>query len=118
MDFSLKLEAWMEKSILTRFYLNWKEIIPVCQMSIHYGMGNKLCKEFKKTDMELIWKYFDFTITLLGLLIEPSLNYSTLRRRNRKVYSVNACLATKNTPHLVEFLSYGAIGGVKGNPSI
>ena len=80
-------------------------------------MGPNYAKNLKNghgTDM----KYFDFTIIPLGLLIEPSLNYTTLRRRNRKVYSVNACLATKNTPHLVEFLSYGGIGGIKGKPGI
>ena len=50
----------------------------------------------------------------IGLLIEPSLEYATLIKRNRKVTSVNACLATKNVPHVVEFLSYKAIGGIKG----
>ena len=52
---------------------------------------------------------------LTGLLIEPSLNYTTLLKRNRKVISVNACLATTNIPQVVEFLSYQGIGGIKGN---
>ena len=50
----------------------------------------------------------------IGLLIEPSLDYATLLKRNRKVASVNACLATKIVPHVVESLSYKAIGGIKG----
>ena len=49
-----------------------------------------------------------------GLLIEPSLDYSTLLKRNRKVTSINACLATKKVPHVFEFLSYNALGGIQG----
>ena len=57
-------------------------------------------------------KYF------IGLLIEPSLEYPKLLKRNRKVTSVNACMATKNYPHVVEFYSYKGIGGIKGNIAI
>lgn len=57
---------------------------------------------------------FELQRNYTGLLIEPSLDYSKMLTRNRKVTSVNACLATKNVPHVVEFLSYNAIGGIKG----
>ena len=49
-----------------------------------------------------------------GLLIEPSLDYSTLLKRNRKVKSINACLATKNVPQVVEFISNKQVGAIKG----
>ena len=51
---------------------------------------------------------------MIGLLIEPSKDYATLLTRNRKITSINACLSKDRSPHVVEFQSYGAIGGIKG----
>ena len=51
---------------------------------------------------------------MIGLLIEPSKDYATLLTRNRKITSINACLSKDSSPHVVEFQSYGAIGGIKG----
>ena len=53
-------------------------------------------------------------IHLLGLLIEPSRDYKTLLTRNRKVFSINACLSKESSASVVEFLNHGAIGGIKG----
>ena len=53
-------------------------------------------------------------VCLLGLLIEPSKDYKTLLTRNRKVFSINACLSKESSPSVVEFLNHGAIGGIKG----
>ena len=52
---------------------------------------------------------------MIGLLIEPSKDYATLLKRNRNVTSINACLSKDDSPHVVEFQSYGAIGGIKGD---
>ena len=49
-----------------------------------------------------------------GLLIEPSRDYDTLIKKNRKVNSLNVCLATKKHPHMVQFYNYDMIGGIKG----
>ena len=43
------------------------------------------------------------------------MEYPKLLKRNRKVTSVNACMATKDHPHVVEFYSFKGIGGIKGN---
>ena len=50
----------------------------------------------------------------LGLLIEPSLDYEQLLKRNRKIISINSCISMDNSPHVMEFLNYGALGGIKG----
>jgi hypothetical protein len=47
-------------------------------------------------------------------MIEPSKDYETLLTRNRKVTSIKACLSMDGYPSIVEFMSYGAIGGIKG----
>ena len=57
---------------------------------------------------------FELQRNYTGLLIEPSLYYPKMLARKRKVASVNACLSTKRIPHVVEFLSYKGIGGIKG----
>ena len=49
-----------------------------------------------------------------GLLIEPSSDYKTLLKKNRKAKSLNVCLAIKNFPHEVEFLECDVTGGIKG----
>ena len=43
------------------------------------------------------------------------MEYPKLLKRNRKVTSINACMATKDYPHVVEFYSYKGVGGIKGN---
>ena len=53
-------------------------------------------------------------MNVLGLLIEPSLDYTRLLERNRNVKSINACLAPNGVPSVVEFLSYESLGGIKG----
>lgn len=68
--------------------------------------------------LQYIFQWNEFilwtTFILIGLLVEPSKDYATLLTRNRKVTSINACLSKDGSPHVVEFQSYGAIGGIKG----
>ena len=47
-------------------------------------------------------------------MIEPSKDYETLITRNRNVASIKACLSMDSYPSVAEFMSYGAIGGIKG----
>ena len=55
-----------------------------------------------------------FYSSFTGLLIEPSSDYETLLKKNRKAKSLNVCLAIKNFPHEVEFLDCDVVGGIKG----
>ena len=47
-------------------------------------------------------------------MIEPGLDYNKLLAKNRRVFSINACLSRSNQSELVDFLNYGVFGGIKG----
>ena len=58
--------------------------------------------------------YFELKRNFTGVLIEPSSNYTTLRKRNRKIKSLNVCLSRKTTPEIVTFLDASGVGGIEG----
>ena len=96
----------MENCTLTPYFLSSKEI---GQVALNKGFPIPPPRYLKTTMLFII-----IIICILGLLIEPSKDYQTLLTRNRKVFSINACLSKESSPSVVEFLNHGAIGGIKG----
>ena len=59
--------------------------------------------------------FFERERNWTGLLVEanPGL-YQTLLNRNRKAFSINACLSTSNTTKQTKFKPVGLLGGISG----
>ena len=62
--------------------------------------------------------FFELKRNWTGLLIEPNQKrFEICLRRNRRAYSINACLAIKPYAEEVDFLNAGQVGGIAEIPA-